>query len=77
MEQKIITLLSFDVYAPTRLYFCVRMCHFAKVNAVENDLLMYLLELSLQDMALNVNVSSLVAAAALHLTLQVMCFKIL
>ena len=71
MEQKIMSLLAFDVYAPTRYLFAMRSAQSINLSPRETCLLQYLLELSLQDMSLNIFPASAIAAAALHLTLQV------
>ncbi len=64
-------LIKQDLCVPSRLEFALRLGVAARLSAKEQSLANYLLEISFLDYDLNKHVHSKVAAAALHLTLQV------
>lgn len=72
MEKWCFECLHYDVNTPTRHYFLTRFALAANLTEREDKLAHYLLELTLQDIAFRKFPASAVAAAALHLTIQMM-----
>jgi hypothetical protein len=72
MECSVLRDLKFKVISPTRLDFGLRFGVAAGMSKRELSLLTFLLEMSFLEFDLNKSTHSLVAAAAVHLTLQVM-----
>ena len=70
MEKWCFACLHYDINSPTRYYFLTRFALAANFSEREEKIAHYLLELSLQDFAFYKFPPSAVAAAAVHLTLQ-------
>jgi cyclin A len=70
MEQQIAIKVDFNMNLPTRLYFLQRLIIAAKLNGPESAFAMYLCELTLLDFSLAGDPMSKVAAAVIHVTLQ-------
>lgn len=75
MEKWCFESLHYDINSPTRYYFLTRFALAAKLSGREEQVAHYLLELSLQDFAFCKFPPSAVAAAALHLTIQMLRSK--
>lgn len=71
MERKIFEALQFDISFPTRYDFVLFLAQIAQLSDKQYQLYLYLIMLSYTDYNLHYFKSSQVAAAALHLTLQV------
>lgn len=71
MERKIFEVLCFDISFPTRYEFASFFSQIASLTETQYQLYMYLIMLSFLDYNLHYFHASKVAAAALHLTLQV------
>ena len=76
MERKIFEVLCFDISFPTRYEFATYFCRIANLTEMQYHLYMYLIMLSFLDYNLHYFKASQVAAAALHLTLQVSALPI-
>lgn len=72
MEQRIMKQLEYRPLIPTRHFFCSRFGRAAAFSDKEQALANYLTEVSLFDASLSQFVASKVAAAAVHLTLQML-----
>eukprot|EP01038_Epipyxis_sp_PR26KG_P008745 gene8745-11817_t len=72
MERFILNELKFDLGSPTRYDFIQLFWKVAKLNPKEKCLALYLTELTLKDFRLNYYRASKVAAAVVHLTLQML-----
>jgi hypothetical protein len=73
MEQNLlINVFNFDISTPTRYEFSSQFATLAKLTDHERSMVTYLVELSLFDFNLNYFRPSLVAAGAIHLTLQML-----
>jgi hypothetical protein len=72
MECSVLRDLKFKVVTPTRLDFGLRFGVAAGMSKRELSLLTFLLEMSFLEFDLNKSTHSMVAAAAVHLTLQMM-----
>lgn len=72
MEGSVILALDFQLLLPTRYYFGIRLASAAKLSSKETQFLVFLLEVSLLDIEFNAYTPSMIAAAALHMTLQIL-----
>lgn len=72
MEGSVILALDFQLLLPTRYYFGIRLASAAKLSSKETQFLVFLLEVSLLDIEFNAFTPSMIAAAALHMTLQIL-----
>lgn len=72
MEGSVILALDFQLLLPTRYYFGIRLASAAKLSTKETQFLVFLLEVSLLDIEFNAFTPSMIAAAALHMTLQIL-----
>jgi len=72
MESNVILALDFQLMLPTRYYFGIRLSSAAKLTPKETHFLIFLLEVSLLDIEFNSYTPSMIAAAALHMTLQIL-----
>jgi hypothetical protein len=66
MEQKVLKLLGFNLAVPTRYTLVPRFALAANLTAKENELMNLILELSLQEVSFDSEVTSKLTAAALH-----------
>ena len=72
MESSVILALDFQLLLPTRYYFGIRLASAAKLSPKETQFLVFILEVSLLDIEFNAFTPSMIAAAALHITLQIL-----
>jgi hypothetical protein len=71
-EQKLIKLFEYKPLMPTRYYFIMRYIKAGQFTLIEENLAIYLIELSLYDITFQKYPMSHVAAAVIHLVLQMM-----
>lgn len=71
MELSLLSILKYQIAVPTRYDFAQKFGMIANLKPKEFSFLMLLIELSFLDYSLHYYLSSQVAAAAIHLTIQV------